>query len=754
MIQLIKADGKFNFSIAPYLVGALLIWLPNVSMGQVLSNNSAVVSLTSGAFVVSMDVGNASGTIANNGTIQLSGSYTNGGTTSGNGTFQLGGDWTNNGTFSAGSGTLTFNGTALQHMGGSASAQNFNNVIVSNSSGVVLGGSGSFTINGSMTISNGSSLDLPTGPVLTFGSGASITTTGTGKIILQSGSNYVNLSSSAPTLQAQTNIAGSAGWRMLASPDNVTVGSMFAAPFVTQGFTGSSYPSLQPNLLWWDETSQGTSLQAWRDPSSTSDGVALGRGYMFYVFDGAQRSDTASMNYSDVLPLTMSASGTEQPLTTAFDFGVTATTRSAGGPSDTTYVDSNAVDYGWNLVGNPTPSTIDWDASPGWTKTNMDGTIYIWDPADTSGGYKTWNGTTGNLGSGLVAPFQAFWVKANGAGPSLKCDNGVKSTGGSFLGKIAMDSAKGSPLRKLTKDSSPLHSLVKVGSDSTARPPVLRLDLLSNGIQTQANFMFSDAGKLTYDPYDAFSLVPPSDKYLILYSVAGQGQPAMQIQDLPDTGFADPFILPLYVGGTKGGQPLDGSFTLRWTFEGQIPSGWSIALMDDSTGKAYNMVQEGELTFRYNTPPDLVPSGGNFLQKKSSLASTQRSPAVLPRPVVHTVPVSKLSKGAGTSIRFRVAISARNDFSGYLPSTPDLAQNYPNPFNPSTNISFWVPSPTRVTIQVFNVLGQRVATVTDREYPTGKYLVTWTARGAASGVYFCRMIAGTHVQTKKMVLVR
>jgi hypothetical protein len=695
--------------VAAGLCCALSMFHVGALRAQVVSNNGADISLTSGVVLIAKDILNGSGSITNNGAMELTG------------------DWTNNATFSAGTGTLKFYGTSAQNINGSAATQTFYNVEITNTSGVTLSGSSAFNISGSMTIGNGAFLSLPAGPVLTYGSGSSITTTGTGSIHLASGASYINLSSSAPTLQVNRTITGSEGWRMLASPNNVTVGSMFAGNFVTQGFTGSSFPSLQPNLLWWDETDGGTSLQAWRSPSAMSDAVTLGKGYMYFVFDGAQRPDIA-VNYPDSLPLTISASGTERPLNTAFDFVVTATAR---GANDTlvsrTFTDIDSVNSGWNLVGNPTPSTIDWSASSGWTKTNMDASIYVWNPADTVGGYKTWNGIAGSLGNGKIAPFQAFWVKANAASPLLKCDNNVKSTGASFLGKTARDSVQ--------------------------PPPILTLNLSANGLQTQAYLMFSPSGKLTHDPLDAFSLVPPSDKYLILYSVAGQGQSAMQIQSLPDTGFARPFTLPLYVGGTVGGQPLSGSFTLSWNLDGQLPAGWTIALMDDFTGIAYPMSKESKLTFGFVTPPDLVPSSGSFLQKTSGVASNQRSFLVLPQPAVHTVPAAKLSKGAAAS-RFRLVVSAHDDLSGYLPTTPELAQNYPNPFNPSTNISFSVPERSRVLIQISNILGQKVKTLIDEDYPAGKHVVVWNATRTSSGVYFCTMIVGKHTQTKKMVLLR
>ncbi len=475
---------------------------------------------------------------------------------------------------------------------------------------------------------------------------------------------------------------------------------------------------------------------------------------MYYVFDGTQiTGQSGGGNYSDTLPLTMSAIGGEHPLTTAFSFGVTATTRGGGTP-DTAYTDTAAADFGWNLVGNPTPSTINWNAASGWTKTNIDGTIYVWDPSDTTGGYKTWNGTTGNLGTGLIAPFQAFWVKANNINPVLSCDNGVKSSGGIFLGQIAQAPIGRSSLNKMVVDSIGRGSSEKVSADTASVPPVLSLNLLSDGLQSQAYLMFSDKGKVSVDPYDAFSLVPLSSNYLILYSVAGQDQPAMQIQDLPDTGFAEPFTLPLYVGGVADGKALSGPFTLRWNFEGKLPSGWSVALMDDYDSKAYAMTTSGELTFQYSTPADLVPSNGSFMEKSSSTGSGKKSITALPWPVVRSVPSSKLSKTASVAPRFRLVVSSNNDVNGYLPSTPQLAQNYPNPFNPTTNIQFSLPARTRVTIDIFNVLGQRITTLADEEFSAGTHKVVWNPRTAASGVYFCRMLTGSERKIIKMVFLK
>ena len=228
----------------------------------------------------------------------------------------------------------------------------------------------------------------------------------------------------------------------------------------------------------------------------------------------------------------------------------------------------------------------------------------------------------------------------------------------------------------------------------------------------------------------------------------------MQIQNLPDTGLTGSFMLPLYVGGAVSGQPLSSSFTLNWKLEGQLPPGWTIMLMDDAAGKADSMSVEGKLTFQYDTPAELLNSSGGLLQKNSGVGSDQQSFLTLPRPIVHTVPTAKLAKSSATASRFRLVVSTNNDLSGYIPTTPELAQNYPNPFNPTTNISFSLPAKSRVTILVFNILGQRVATVTDQEYPAGNHIVMWNASNVASGVYFYRMTAAEKTQTKKMVVLR
>ena len=93
-----------------------------------------------------------------------------------------------------------------------------------------------------------------------------------------------------------------------------------------------------------------------------------------------------------------------------------------------------------------------------------------------------------------------------------------------------------------------------------------------------------------------------------------------------------------------------------------------------------------------------------------------------------------------------------------LPEGFFLGQNYPNPFNPSTNIPYQLPASTHVRLEVFNMLGQRVATLVDRERPPGFHTARWdgtdaAGRAVAAGVYLYRLQSGGTSLTQRMVLV-
>ena len=89
-----------------------------------------------------------------------------------------------------------------------------------------------------------------------------------------------------------------------------------------------------------------------------------------------------------------------------------------------------------------------------------------------------------------------------------------------------------------------------------------------------------------------------------------------------------------------------------------------------------------------------------------------------------------------------------------LPAKFSLDQNYPNPFNPTTEINFSLPNAGEVRLEVFNVLGQKVATLFSGHLDAGTHRVTWDASSQSSGVYLYRIEAGTYTDTKKMLLLK
>jgi hypothetical protein len=84
----------------------------------------------------------------------------------------------------------------------------------------------------------------------------------------------------------------------------------------------------------------------------------------------------------------------------------------------------------------------------------------------------------------------------------------------------------------------------------------------------------------------------------------------------------------------------------------------------------------------------------------------------------------------------------------------ELAQNYPNPFNPSTKIEFRIADPGFVSLKVFDILGNEIATLVNDHKPAGGYEVEWNAAGFPSGVYFYRLDAGLYSEVKRMILIR
>ena len=186
--------------------------------------------------------------------------------------------------------------------------------------------------------------------------------------------------------------AGDTYWRFFASAvQGATIGD-YEGDFVTAGYPGSLFPNF-PFISMYTYT-EGT---GYVPAAGTTQIIQPGQG--LFVWSGDTITGTA--------PFLVDLDGAPNQGNLSIP------------------VQYSAAD-GWNLIGNPYASTIDWD-SPGWDKTNMGNAVYILNP-DTEQ-YATYvNGASANGGSPLIASQQAFWVYTTGANPVLTAKESVKSS--------------------------------------------------------------------------------------------------------------------------------------------------------------------------------------------------------------------------------------------------------------------------------------------------------------------------------------
>ncbi|MEQ8577858.1 MAG: T9SS type A sorting domain-containing protein [Balneola sp.] len=471
-------------------------------------------------------------------------------------------------------------------------------------------------------------------------------------------------------------ITGNEGWRMLSTPVTSSSFGTLLDGLWTQGFTGADVTHGTPNVLVWNEASK-----AFQSISNATDTPTTGTGFITYVFSD-DNYDGSAEGFPKVLTNNGSRfSGTASPGLTFTDSGTLS-------------------NDGWNLLGNPYGTSINWDGANGWSRTNLDGTFYVW--SDSAGGgagsYLSWNGTTGTLEDGKIAPWQGFWVKANASSPSISMNDSVKSTGGTLF--------KQKPV------------------------PQLKFKFSGNEISNSSIVMFHEDAQEGKDEFDAYKLNSLNSEYLLLGTTVSNLEP-MDIQALPLNG--SEFILDLNINGTN----LNGEFTLSWE-ETNIPADWEIILEDREEGTETWIKEKSSIDF--------------ILSEKTK--SISREKLQLPATPVQVVEKSK----KGTSrfvLRIRQSMSVNNESISELPKIVELEQNYPNPFNPTTTIEYGVPETGDVTLEVYDLLGRKVATLLNTERKNaGRYTVNFDASNLASGMYIYRLQVGNSVLIKKLTLIK
>lgn len=302
------------------------------------------------------------------------------------------GDLTVNGSISVGNGSVLMNGTEKQNIS-VKKATDLKNVTINNSAGVEVSNE-TLYLSGTLSLENGdfntndklritSSGINQSGRIGPIAVGASLT----GEISMERyiySSNRIYRYMSSPVQDATL-----ADWH-----DQIPITGYFDNPSTGPGISTNS-----PSVYTYNENSSGireSGYTAYPTSGTTADNpINVGQGYAVYVRDNIERP-----NYVDV----------------------TGTTNTGDISLPVAFTDHGDIENdGWNLLGNPYPSQIDWDNIEIARRPNVDNAIYYTDNDNPSKIKRSYvNGIGNPIGtSGIIAPFQGFWVKANATNPSL-----------------------------------------------------------------------------------------------------------------------------------------------------------------------------------------------------------------------------------------------------------------------------------------------------------------------------------------------
>lgn len=358
-------------------------------------------------------------------------------------------------------------------------------------------------------------------------------------------------------------------------------------------------------------------------------------------------------------------------------------------------------DEGWHIVSNPFPYSIDW-AEVHSDATDIHANAYVWDPNKAGGADYT---HTGGDWNGIIAPFQGFWVQAlaDGASLTFKADHKADTEG------------------ELYKE---------------VERPELKLVLNSENRSTSASFLFNDEKAIHPEMYNAIRLASLSPTYLHLYSTGDHNANRYWSHFLPIEELSS-IEIPLHISTTE-----TGPFKLETGKIVQIEE-FEITLIDHHTENQLPVDEH----FSYNFT--IAPNAKLNYEEQNSLSPIEW--------LAKAKPETGLMQGSPEN-RFSLLITRAFTTTGSengIPATFSLSQNYPNPFNPVTVIGYQLPVNSEVRLEVFDMMGRRVALLVNEQVSAGSHTVTFNAGHLSSGIYMYRLKAGNYsTLTRKMTLVK
>ena len=356
---------------------------------------------------------------------------------------------------------------------------------------------------------------------------------------------------------------------------------------------------------------------------------------------------------------------------------------------------------GWNIVGNPWRMSLDVSGLASWAVGGAlaSGVGQVWDPA--TGSYVT----TTTLGN-ILAPWQGMMIQNTvGTGAtSISVPPAARTTGGVFQGFSDDERMVAFELQGTRADNQ---------GPTTDRAAVL--------------YFHPDATP-EGDLFDAGKLHPLADRFAtIAFMAERDGETVLRAQESRPRDITT-FEVPLGVSAVGTTETL----VLRWpTFE-NVPEDWTLILRDLVTGSEVDLRQQESYTF--TVAPTLfrnsAPEG--------------------------TAPALGAASLTTLDARFVLSVSsATTGTSGGTPTVYALHAPAPNPVSgPSALVRFDLPEASDASVEVYDMLGRRVATLAEGAREAGRHAARLETSSLASGVYVVRMRAGDFVQAQRVTVSR
>lgn len=445
---------------------------------------------------------------------------------------------------------------------------------------------------------------------------------------------------------------------------------------------------------------QGT-LYSWTEsgggtftaPTDMFGNLTPGQGYIVYAFEDDEYN---TPGIQGGFPKIVSSDNDEN--TSPVEVSVSASDDDGNGQLSGT--------EGFNLLGNPydTDILVDEVLSEITSKLQSKNPDY-----QVNANVHVWNHETGNYevlteGNGeTIAPFQGFWVRVD-----------TVETGTSF---------------SVTASFNRTDLAANTGTEfykNVVAEDAFNVEIELHGEQyfDTYSLVFNENGTTDLDRYDAYKLFSLNANSINLYSTLSNNR--IQKNVLPrELESALEIPLSFDVGDRE-------TLTFQWKEIKNLPSGWTFTLIDKETNREMDLTTAGKYQFtRINTDQQQKNFNEETLLNKSSGNDDEEPRFVL-------------------SVQPKQQQIGSND----IPESIKLNPNYPNPFNPQTTIPYELSQETEVKLTVWNMIGQKVATLVDGMVEAGTHEETWNASNMPSGIYIARFEVGGKVFTRKMTLIK